>query len=279
MRQVSYQSKPPLRKRCLRTLLLFTLLYTLACVACATFQRRFIYFPPIFTSEQVARMAQSAGLERWKGPSGQSVGLKRLSPKQPADGQVLIVYGNGSCATACAHYADVIQTVAALDVFIVEYPGYADRRGSPSQNSLFRAADEAFQLLPTNRPTYLLGESLGTGVASYLAGAYPNRTSGVVLLAPYNRLTDVAQAHMPVLPVRLLLADRFPSELYLRNYHGPVVVLVSGQDQVVPEIFGRHLYDNYNGPKRLLQFPQGNHGTVMEQPPEIWKHTHPTKNA
>ena len=174
-------------------------------------------------------MAQSAKLERWKDPSGQAIGMKRLSPQQPAAGQVLIVYGNGSCATACAHYADVIQGIAAFDVFILEYPGYADRPGSPSQKSLFRAADEAFQLLATNGPVYLVGESLGTGVAAYLAGTHPDKVAGVVLLAPYNRLADAAQYHYPILPVHLLLVDRFPSEDYLRNYHGPVGVLVAGR--------------------------------------------------
>ena len=146
--------------------------------------------------------------------------MKRLSPKQPAEGRVLLVYGNGSCATGCAHYVDVIQEVAAFDVFILEYPGYADRPGSPSQKSLLRSANEAFQLLATNGPVYLVGESLGTGVAAYLAGKYPDKITGVVLLAPYNRLTDVAQEHMPLLPVHLMLVDRFPSEDYLRNYHG-----------------------------------------------------------
>ena len=113
--------------------------------------------------------------------SGQAIGMKRLSPKQPVQGRVLIVYGNGSCATACAHYADVIQDVAAFNVFIVEYPGYADRPGSPSQKRLFRAADEAFQQLATNQPVYLVGESLGTGVAAHLAGTHPDQVAGVVL--------------------------------------------------------------------------------------------------
>ena len=116
-----------------------------------------------------------------------------------------------------------------------------------------------------------MGESLGTGVAAYLAGTHPDKVAGVVLLGAYNRLTDVAQAHMPLLPVHLLLVDRFPSEDYLRNYHGPVGVLVAGQDQVVPEKFGRRLYDGYAGPKRLWEFPFGDHGTVMVQPPKVWE--------
>ncbi len=271
MNQTVPGSKLSLRRRLERLLLFCAGLYLLICTGCAAFQRRLIYFPPVLPAERVDQLAQSAKLERWKDPAGQAIGMKRLFSQQPAAGRVLVVYGNGSCATACAHYADVIQDVASLDVFILEYPGYADRPGSPSQKSLFRAADEAFQLLATNGPVYLVGESLGTGVASYLAGMHPNQVAGVVLLGAYNCLTDVAQAHMPLLPVHLLLVDRFPSEKYLRNYHGPVGVLVAGQDQVVPEKFGRRLYDGYAGPKRLWEFPFGDHGTVMMQPPKVWE--------
>ncbi len=50
-----------------------------------------------------------------------------------------------------------------------------------------------FTLLSTNQPIYLVGESLGTGVATYLAGTYSNKIAGVILISPFNRLTDVAQ--------------------------------------------------------------------------------------
>ncbi|HEX7576822.1 MAG TPA: alpha/beta hydrolase [Verrucomicrobiae bacterium] len=216
-------------------------------------------------------MAQAARLERWKNPAGESIGMKRPSSRQPAEGGVLIAYGNASDAISSAHYADAIQSVAAFDVFILEYPGYADRSGSPSQAGLFRAADEAFQSLPTNRPVYLMGESLGTGVAAHLAGTYPDKVGGVILISPYNRLTDVAQYHMPIFPVKWLLIDRFPSEDYLRNYHGPIGMVVDGKDRVVPEKFGRRLYDGYAGPKRLWEFPDGEHASIMEPPAIFWQ--------
>ncbi len=183
----------------------------------------------------------------------------------------MIMYGNGSTAVGCQHYVNDIQGVAAFDVLILEYPGYEDRPGSPSQDSLFNAADEAFGLLSTNRPIYLVGESLGSGVASYLTGTYSDKIAGVVLISPFNRLTDVAQNHYPLLPVRLLLADRFPSEKYLRHYHGKVGVTVDGRDTVVPEKFGLRLYNGYDGPKRLWEFPNGGHCEIMEQPSEFWK--------
>jgi uncharacterized protein len=220
---------------------------------------------------QTEQMGKSERLERWKSPGGAPIGWERRSPIQPAQGRVLILHGNAGCAVYCGHYADTIQQVAALDVYLVEYPGYADRPGKPTEISLDASADEAFQLLATNGPVYLVGESLGTGVAAYLAGRYPDQVAGLIMLAPYHRLAAVAQSHMAIFPVRLLLFDRFPAEDNLRSYRGPLAVLVAGRDTVIPEKFGRRLYDGYAGPKRLWEFPQGDHGTVMIQPPEVWK--------
>ena len=181
------------------------------------------------------------------------------------------MYGGGADAIGCAGFAKVIQEATAFNVFILEYPGYNDRPGSPNQESLFRAADEAFQLLATNGPVYLVGISLGTGVASYLAGTYPGKVAGVVLFAPFNCMADVAQYHVPTLPVRLFLTERFPSEDYLRNYRGPVGILVAGNDKLVPQRFGRRLFDGYAGPKNIWEFPPDTHYTITERPPEFWK--------
>lgn len=244
--------------------------YIVLCVAIAICQRSLIYHPTIYSSAQIGQMAQSANLERWTNSSGQFIGFKRLSPKQPSDGTVLITYGNGSTATGCAHYADDIQKIAALDVFILEYPGYEDRAGEPTEKSLFAAANEAFQMLPTNKPIYLIGESLGSGVASYLAGTFSNKISGIILLSPFDSLISPAQHQYPYLPCRLLMVDRFPSEKYLRNYHGKVGIMVDGKDTIVPEKFGRRLYNGYDGSKKLWEFPDGGHCQITESQTEFW---------
>jgi pimeloyl-ACP methyl ester carboxylesterase len=246
-------------------------IYILLCLGCATFQRRMIYFPPVYTAKYLDEIAPSQNLERWRAPSGKPIGWKRLAPHQPSRGQILITHGNAGCAFQCAHYADAIQQVAAFDIFIVEYPGYADRPGVPTEKTLDESADEAFQLLDTNAPIYLVGESLGTGVSAYLAGRHPDRVSGIALLAAYNRLADVAKAHMPLLPVKWILCDRFPAENYLKNFRGPVAITVALDDTVVPAKFGERLYDDYAGPKRLWEIPRGNHGAVMTQPAEFWR--------
>jgi len=232
-------------------------------------QRSMLYFPTVRTAEQVDEASARANLQRWIGPNGQFIGLKRNSPGQQAQGTVLITYGNGSSAVGCGRYVTDIQKVAAFDVFILEYPGYQDRAGKPTQTSLFQAGDEAFQSLPTNSPIYLVGESLGSAVACHIAGTYSNRIAAVILISPFDNMTDVAQSHIVIYPVKWMLQDRFASGDYLRNYHGRVGIAVDGRDFTVPERFGRRLFDGYAGTKKLWEFPEGGH-IHIEQPAVFW---------
>lgn len=265
-RSKSFLSKPIGRP----ILIFFVFLYLLFCLIMALAQRSLLYHPHVYTAEQVDKQAHKVNLERWVDSVGVNIGLKRLSPDQPAEGSVLIMYGNGSTAVGCAGYANEIQTVAPMDIYILEYPGYEDRSGKPTEKSLFAAARDAFEMLPTNQPAYLVGQSLGTGVASYLAGTFSNRVAGLILISPFTSTTAVGQHRYPILPVSLLLVDRFPSEYYLRNYHGKVGISVDGQDTVVPEKFGLRLYNDYDGPKKLWEFPDGRHCEIYNPHTKFW---------
>jgi hypothetical protein len=46
------------------------------------------------------------------------------------------------------------------------------------------------------------------------------------------------------LPVRTLLSERHDLVEALSRYHGPVVFLLAGRDEVVPTRLGRRLYDS-----------------------------------
>lgn len=245
--------------------------YLVLCTFMAFGQRSFLYFPQVLSSATVDQMAQSAGLQRWTNAAGANIGFVRRAPQPPAQGCVVIMYGNGNTATQCAHYADDLQKAAALNIYILEYPGYEDRPGKPTEKSLFAAAAEGLQMLPTNQPVYLLGESLGSGVASYLAGTFPDRIAGVLLISPFNSVETVAKYHYPILPVSLILQDKFRSDHYLLNYHGKVGISVDGLDNVVPEKFGLRLYNGYAGPKKLWQFPNGGHCQIGEPQSDFWK--------
>ena len=252
-------------------LVALVIFYAGVCVLVFIFQRSLLYHPIVRSAEQVDQLAHEARMGRWTNATGQFIGLKRLATNQPTVGSVFMLYGNGSTAVHCAVYADVIQPEAPLDFYVLEYPGYEDRSGTPSRESLLAAANGAFPLLDTNKPVYLIGESLGTGVAAYLAGKFPGKITGLMLLSPYHRLADVAQSHYPFLPARWLLHDDFRSEDYLRGYHGLVGVMVDGKDEVIPASFGHRLFDGYAGPKRLWEYPGCNHVELGESPETFWK--------
>jgi hypothetical protein len=183
---------------------------------------------------------------------------------------VLITHGNGGCAIDRADFAEPLRVLAGMNIFILEYPGFGDRAGVPSEGSLFKAAEDAFQSLPRTAPIYLLGESLGTGVAAHLAGTQSNEVSGVLLFAPYNSLVDVAQHHVRILPARWLMHDYFESEKYFQHYHGPLAIFVGGKDAVVPQKFGRRLFKSFDGPKRLWEIPEAGHNTIHAHSGELW---------
>jgi pimeloyl-ACP methyl ester carboxylesterase len=262
-------SKINWRRNVVRMLIIAFGLYLIPCLLLTIFQRDLLYHPPLVNPAAYQRMGLQTGMERWQNAGGQNIGWKKLSSVQPPRGQVMITYGNGGSGVGCYHYVQTMQRTG-MDVYVLEYPDYADRPGSPSQTSFFQAAEEGFSLLPTNVPTYLVGESLGTGVAAYLAGTHPDRIRGVVLLAPYAKLVDVAQAHFPWFPVRLLLFDRFDSAWYLKNYEGPVVIMTGTADRVVPERFGLCLFVGYDGSKKLWEFPGAGHGDVFGHFDEKW---------
>lgn len=247
------------------------LFYLVACALVFSFQRKLLFVPTVRSAEQVSVLAQRGNLERWTNSSGAYLGLKRLCPGRPAEAAVLICYGNGGTATGRGMYADELQSVAPLDVYILQYPGYEDRAGEPTRETLLAAAAEALQATGTNQPVYLLGESLGTGVASYLAGQFPAQISGLVLLSPYERLADVAQYQYPWLPARFMMRDDLWSGRFLASYHGPVAIMVASRDDVVPERFGRKLFDEYAGPKQLWVFPNCGHIQIGSPQEAFWR--------
>src|ERR1044071_678780 len=117
----------------------FVALYVTVLLGCAVCQRRLIYFPRKCSPAELDELAKSTGLKRWKNLAGQNIGWKRMSRVQPAAGQGLITHGNAGCALDRVDYANIIDQAAAMDVLILEYPGFGDRAGSPSESGLFMA--------------------------------------------------------------------------------------------------------------------------------------------
>ena len=244
--------------------------YLLLCIAGCAWQRRLIYFPTKLDVRAAEQMAAKEGFQAWRNKAGEIIGWKLPTAGSPT-GSVLVVHGNAGCALNRGYIARPIHEAASRDVYVLEYPGYGARGGSPGMKSFLAAGEEAFATLPNHMPIHLVSESLGAGVAAHLAKVHGERVSGLMMFAPYNNLASVGQRQMSFLPVRLLLRDRFNPAEWLKEYRGPVSVLLASADEVIPSDLGRKLHDGYAGPKRLQVIEGAHHNDIAEQSPAWWK--------
>ena len=232
-----------------------------------------IYYPSRNNPAALEHEARELGFEPWKNSTGQTIGYRSSSApddKRPP-AAILLAHGNAGYALHRTGYAQILRTAApdrAVSIYILEYPGYGAREGQPSQQAFLAATDEALGLIPPSMPVILLGESIGTGVASATAAAHPDRVNGLLLLTPFDSLASVAQHHYPLLPVRWIMRDKYPSEEWLKKYSGPVSVVVAANDTIVPAKFGQRLHDTYAGPKKLIVADRADHNDLLHALPE-----------
>lgn len=202
----------------------------LALFGCASVQRKLLYFP--------SHLDLSNNLTPWL-HEGQIIGYTR---EVPAPKNIwLMLHGNGGQA---AHRASVLPFFSCDDsIYILEYPGYGLRSGTPSMKSINEAATTAYNLLREKfpaQPICIVGESLGSGPASFLAGG-PRPPDKLVLIVPYDELAKVAAKHYPFLPVRLILHDNWNNIIALANYQGPLEIYAEKFDTVIPIAHARTL--------------------------------------
>ncbi len=165
--------------------------------------------------------------------AGRTNGYCRVAPN--ASTVWLMMHGNGGQA---ANRDYVLECMSDQDsLYVLEYPGYGQREGIPSRESLNRAAAEAYRLLRlkagTNVSVCVLGESLGSGPACALAAEQPPPDK-IVLVVPFDVMAKVAAERYRFLPVRLLLKDAWDNVEALRHYPGRVEIYGARDDSIIP---------------------------------------------
>lgn len=222
-------------------------------------QRYLIYVPQKGTEQELLAKAGWNGLMPWR-VDGELIGWQ--TPDGDSTNPILITHGNAGYAVDrdyLVFYLRKAQGAQPGKIYILEYPGYGSRPGTPSQKTLTQAGVAAVEeLAKTSRPL-LLGESIGTGIACQIAHEAPNKIKGLILLTPFDSLVSVGKHHYPWLPVKWLLTDRLDSQSALVSYPGPVAFLVAEADEITPGKTGLALYENYPGKKRLWLIAGASH--------------------
>ena len=259
-----------------RLVRIVVLIYVGLLLLLAGCQRRMIYFPAKASESALRERAAETAWAPWEDTNGQLLGWKDLSTSATVHrpNRLVVFHGNAGFAQHRTYYRNGFGSVAGApwEVYVFEYPGYGARPGSPGEQAFAAAGRQALEALwqADQRPVFLLGESLGSGVACRLAGEFPDRVAGLVLTTPFTSLAHVAARHYPIFPVRLLLRDHYDNVAALTGYRGPLAILLAGQDEIIPADIGQRLFDAYDGPKRLWVQEAATHNTLDYSPDLRW---------
>ena len=233
-------------RQMLRILILLLVCSLALVLAAAAWQRQLLYYP--------THHDQTNGLSQWR-HGDQVIGFAREVPSP--ENVWLMLHGNGGQASDRVY---ALSSFSSRDaVFILEYPGYGRRPGSPSRKTLDEAAKEAYRALRARfprTPVCVMAESIGSGPASVLA-TLPHPPDKIVLVVPFDTLLRVASRHFPFFPVRLILADNWDNRESLRGYRGKVEIFAARDDVIIPMTHARALAESL--PDAVFHEIEGGH--------------------
>lgn len=228
-------------------------------------QRRLIYFP--MAGVPAPGLAGLPDAEAIAIPTGDGLTLGGwlVPPSVASIGWTVIVFnGNAGHRGFRAPLAAALAR-HGIATLLFDYRGYGGNPGRPSERGLAldaRAARDWLDRRPglaATRVAYF-GESLGAAVALGLAAERP--PAALILRSPFTALADVGRHHYPLLPVGLLLRDRYPSLQRIRRLRVPLLVIAGVRDRIVPARQSERLFEAAPGPKRLELIPGADHNDL-----------------
>lgn len=185
---------------------------------------------------------------------------------QPGQEDALIYFG-GNAEAIEGMRTRLTRWFPGRSIYLVAYRGYGASDGSPEEAAMLADALALFDHARGEHPdgeVAVIGRSLGSGVASYVAAQRP--VSKLVLVTPFDSLAAVAAGHYPWLPVDWLLRDRYDSDRHLADFKGPVLVIRAGNDRVVPPARTDALIAALPAPPEVVAVEDASHDTVLSDP-------------
>lgn len=234
------------------TLAILTMSYLALCGYAWLTQRRAMYFP------QFTRV-DPAGTDF----EFESDGLVLRGWVVNPGGEDALIYFGGNAERVEQNREEFRRWFPERSVYLVPYRGYGPNDGKPTEERLYA---DALALYDAVRGRHrqgsiaVVGRSLGSGVASYLASQRP--VEKLVLVTPFDSLAAVGQAHYPWLPVRWLARDRYDSARHLRDYTRPILIVRAGRDQVIPPRNTNNLIAALPKPPEVVNVSEAGHNTL-----------------
>ncbi|HEX7237339.1 MAG TPA: alpha/beta hydrolase [Gammaproteobacteria bacterium] len=227
------------------------LAYLAGITALWAFQRDLMYFPGGEPRVAPSYYAMLDGVQEVSFTTADGLTLVAwYAPAPPDRPTVVMFHGNGGSLRGERYRLKRFKD-AQIGALLLAYRGYSGNAGVPSEQGLYADARAALDWLErsgvASTSIVLYGISLGTGVATKMAAE--REFAAVVLESPYTSTVDVAAWRFPIVPVAWLMEDRFESLARIRAITEPLLIMHGDADAVIPQQFGRQLFEAANQPK------------------------------
>lgn len=172
---------------------------------------------------------------------------------------LLFFHGNaGNVADRTARYDQFSKM--HLNTIAVNYPGFGESEGEPSETGFYQTADACYAYLTHVRkilPRHILiyGHSLGSGAAVDLASRV--EAAAVIIEGAVTSVPDRGQELYPYFPIKLIAGIKFASIEKIDRIKYPKLIIHATDDEINPIQHGRKLFNKAIEPKTFLEVHGG----------------------
>jgi len=111
----------------------------------------------------------------------------------------------------------------------------------------------------------LIGRSLGTGIASYLASKRP--VESLALVTPYDSIQRVAQQRFRIYPMSYLLLDKYDSLSRASSISAKVLIIMAELDTIIPNPHSIRLKNGFsNDQVSIIKIVGADHNNLSIRP-------------
>lgn len=198
------------------------LLYVMGAVLLYFVQRDLLYKPSRKTEHEYKELSIKSANET----------LKVVVLNEGKEKALIYFGGNNESVISTAKRR--AEQLADFTVYLVNYRGYGGSTGSPTQAGLYKDALVIYDaLVSKHKELGLIGRSLGSGVATYVASK--RDVKKIALITPYDSVLNVAQSKYRMYPIGLILKDKFDSVQNLSTVKNTkVLMLIAEGDSIIP---------------------------------------------
>ncbi|MDA1188063.1 MAG: alpha/beta hydrolase [Chloroflexi bacterium] len=225
--------------------------------------RHFIFFP----TKGLTETPEAQGLQYEDVYFTATDGTRLNGWFVPGESDITWLWFHGNGGNLSGQVDELAATHRHLDVniFVVDYRGYGNSEGKPSEKGLYLDADAAVEYLRSrgdvdmNR-VVVFGRSLGSAVA--VETARRHEVYALVLESPFTSIKEMAKLSYAFIPGWLFVKSRFDSLSKMAELRVPLLVLHDGGDELVPFDMGQEIFESATGHKRFALLENGAHNSA-----------------